>query len=465
MSCRQGVGGCGYQFCWLCREEYRPGHFRNSCPMYGGTPDFKDVDLFEGSRLMLLKVPLVLLSGVPAGEVFFLPMVGVSKMMWLSALGLAGFVCLHLHMRRRSRYRRLCIVLAGPIISVALMLGWVEVQLELGEAFAAVAAMLALEVTGLLMDRRPVPGHHTVLKFFFRRVLFFVLAILCVSTAMATLWAAAQLNSPDYCPKASTLACVAVEAVRAALWLLLATLLMAAVAGGGMALHPGLPETCSPTSWWLGAAGFARLIALAALPTTFLSSLDNFYQTGGWGLFSAATLVAVGTTGRCALAAISQRRSSWPLPWLAMVGAWASRLVLEVLVHLQRRPPALLCSALAMAAQLLAGALAGALMIASCAQQPPAGIPNAAAPAGAAQRAANRRRQPPQQPAGKRLLAAAIGMIAGFALSAMRLEIHSLFALRLAACGIFTAAASGCFVQQLPFVKDLSATFAEAGSS
>merc|ERR1712131_76251 len=112
-----------------------------------------------------------------------------------------------------------------------------------------------------------------------------------------------------------------------------------------------------------------------------------------------------------------------------------------------------------MAAHLLAGTLAGALLIAPNSRQPPADVPNAAAPAVATQRAANRRRQQSQQPAGKRLLAAAIGMIAGFALSLMRLEIHALLALRLIACGIFTSAAAGCFVQQLPFVKDLNATF------
>lgn len=337
------------------------------------------------------------------------------------------------------------------------MLGWIAVQWELGEAYAAVAAMFALELMGLWMDRRPVPGRFPVLTFFCRRISLFVLAIISVFAAMALIMAAAQLNKPLVCRKDETWGCLALNTLRSVAVGGLAIFLVAAIAGGGMALHPGLPETCSPTSWWLGAAGFARLVALAALPTTFFSSLDNFYQAGGWGLLLAAVVMASGTGGRCALAAILRRRSSWPLPWLAFVAAWAARLSLELLVHLRMQPSALLRTALAMAAQLLAGALAGVLVIAPSPQQPPESAPPEAE-AGRVLRAANRRRQP-REPArrGKRLLAAAIGMIAGLGLSALRWETHALCALRLAACGIFTAAAAGCLVQQLPFVRDLSA--------
>ncbi|CAK0849718.1 unnamed protein product, partial [Prorocentrum cordatum] len=143
MTCRPGSGGCGHQFCWLCREPYRPGHFtRGTCPQYGGAPPR---DVFRGSRLALVEAPLTLLAGVLAAEVLLMRPAGVEETLWVTALAVAGLVAPRAAKHSQPAARPLLAALAAPVLGATLAGGWLLARPLIGSPAAAVLSLAALE--------------------------------------------------------------------------------------------------------------------------------------------------------------------------------------------------------------------------------------------------------------------------------------------------------------------------------
>lgn len=438
MTCRRGFGGCGYQFCWLCREEYHPGHFGNGrCPQYGGAPDY---DFLRGSPLALAIPPFVLLSGVLAAEFCLMPLAGAAEMLWITALGLAGLVCPNASKHRQPVSRPVATAVGGPLLGTAFVFVWFCVKHSLGYLWAAAWGFLALEATGWFVYPPPTrlsgrEGCKPMLWYVATRIFSLIVAVSTVAVPAGLLVLAWTMKSIWEQSCSSFLSCLLLILLRSGTLTVLLGCLWAAIVVGGLALKPGLTDAVSPTSWWMGAAGVARVAALAGLLEVFPAGVaDSLFHLVDWALMGAAMLVAFISAGRCLLAVFWFRRSSWPLPWLAASTVWGLRLCLELLGHMEFSVPGLpdvLAFCLSVGAGLLAGTAALRVLSSTC------------------PRLAGLQRRCPRPVMLLRLLAAALPAAAGQQLLSVRTDSHWLFVERLAACGATSTVLAGCVALQL----------------
>jgi len=436
MTCRRGFGGCGYEFCWLCREEYLPGHFGNGrCPQYGGAPDH---DFFRGSYLVWILPAFVLLSGVFAADALLAPPAGAPAMLWLTAMGLAGFVCPRASKRRRTAARPLAAAVGGPLLGVAMALGWLGTLRSCGELWASAVGLVALEVTGMCADRPPRWRSGDgwcgrCLWYLGRRLGSLALAVGFVAAVDGFSCFVAWLNDPGVCHKPDTWGCWLVCVLRVGAALTIVAMVLAVLALGGIVLRPGLVDAIDPNSWWMGSAGVARMVALAGLITVSPARVHGFYHAGDWGLLCVACMLAVLSASRCMLAIFRWRRSSWPLPCLAISALWGVRLHFELLGRMNIPAPRGLRGSLALCAQLMAGLLAGTAAV---------------RPLGVAYLQGTGGRQAPGTLLARSSIAALCGA-AGLALDVLRDYPPALFVERLAECVVVAAILGGCFALQL----------------
>merc|ERR1740123_2425094 len=102
MTCRRQVGGCGYEFCWVCGGKYAEDHFSPfGCPDHGGPPA-GELNAFRDSRLGAVRTPLVVVAGMAISKTYALPLVGSITMVYTSAMFALAFLLLSIGTREGS---------------------------------------------------------------------------------------------------------------------------------------------------------------------------------------------------------------------------------------------------------------------------------------------------------------------------------------------------------------------------
>lgn len=364
MTCRRSSGGCGFQFCWLCKEEYQSGHFDGGrCPQYGGNPAY---DIFGGSRLALLRSPLVLFFGIAAAEVIALPQVGLVEMLWCSALGLAGFVALKATKTARTCVPPLVAIIVAPFTAVGLVIGWFNLRARYGDYCAAPVAFFVLEATGWLADPPPrLFGRH-FRKYLCRRVLGVSVPVGAVTSVIIMIMCVESVTkSPSCFPHCRTLTQYFVLFLRYAIEGMIIVFVMMTILGGTVVTCPGFGDIVHPNSLWMGVAGVARVIGVAALLTSCPVTIDGFYSAGGWGFVVLAFLTLLFFSGITLVSTFSQRMvmPSWPTPYLAAFSVWMARFLLETRQRMNGSFPSQEQRHLVAYAYLLSGVLAGAALL------------------------------------------------------------------------------------------------------
>eukprot|EP00927_Polykrikos_kofoidii_P017999 TRINITY_DN18266_c0_g1_i1.p1 TRINITY_DN18266_c0_g1~~TRINITY_DN18266_c0_g1_i1.p1 ORF type:complete len:866 (+),score=108.28 TRINITY_DN18266_c0_g1_i1:77-2674(+) len=87
MTCTKDTGGCGFSFCWMCFEEYKPEHFGSNgkCTMFG---EVRHSELPED-----LKSFVVVALALARIEFVMLPHGGICHTLWTTAAFLGALSC------------------------------------------------------------------------------------------------------------------------------------------------------------------------------------------------------------------------------------------------------------------------------------------------------------------------------------------------------------------------------------
>jgi len=311
-----------------------------------------------------------------------------------------------------------------------------------GCLWAAALGVAALEVTGMCADqppraRRGPEWRKQMLWYLGRRLGCLVLAISCVATSTGILSFLAWRTQTLWECKPSV-GCALIVLLGIIGFIFLVAFVLTSLTIGSVTLRPGLADAVSPTSWWMGLAGVARVIALAALTEVFPTAVDGFFHTSDWAVMVAVLLVTTIATGRVVLAVFWWRRSSWPLPCLAISVVWGVRLSLELLGHMHIREPKGLRQVLVFSAYVAAALLAGTASLRMLWTT----VPQMRA----------RLRWSARKTWCRvlvRIAVAALFILAGLRLEQWRTDPHARFVERLAACGVMSTVTAGCIALQL----------------
>jgi hypothetical protein len=273
----------------------------------------------------------------------------------------AGFVWLRAAGPRRQPSRPTLALLAAPLLAAVFTSTWYFARVVSGDCWAAAFSFITLDVTGIRSDPPPTRGRATRYRNYWKKrvvKLFFVLFVVVSSLLLILL--ADRFDNPAVCTHWSTAnMCWLKFSVRVVVKFCIDAYIAIGIICAGALSKPGLQDVLSPTTWWMGAAGASRQLAIVALFVTHPLALRGFSRTGSWLLAIASLTLAMLLICQCFAQVVGIRQSSWPTVCKAIGATWIARLHLEILPLVDASHQIMVKSAMIAYAYLLGGFAAG----------------------------------------------------------------------------------------------------------
>lgn len=367
MTCRRQVGGCGYEFCWVCGGRHGADHFSAfGCPDHGGPPA-SETNAFKDSKLSAVRVPLVIMAGVVIAEAYSLPMVGNVTWVYISAMFALAFVVLHLGSREGGL--NLGTAVAFPVLGSVLAIGWVALRMATGDLSAIAVAVVLLLV-----------GSHVVLIFRTggmewkeagQTCLAAVASFVLVSLGLLILLGFRRLIVTAPASAGLNWALAGLFRVVLLLWASVGLLMLVCGAAVSVAMFVKRFDKAARATPELQSIGWMQwlattLIALA-LSIVSASASPQFGVSGAWMLTLVASGFLVFMWGYCIQQVVAPGLvpSILPLPMAALLATWIGRLFLEMVTAAAGGVPRWCVTVLCQGAHMTTGGLAAFIAIRS----------------------------------------------------------------------------------------------------